>query len=72
MDLSEKFLRCDTSSFDALKCCILCSKGPTTTYKLTSTENGMQKIREVCLHLLMIAKLGLATIDDCLVRVSNY
>ena len=55
MDLSEKFLRCDTSSFDASKCCILCGKGHTKNSKLTSTENGMLKIREVCSFILMFA-----------------
>ena len=47
IDLTEKSLTCGYVVFDPCKHCILCGKGATKKNKLTSSDNGMEKIREV-------------------------
>jgi hypothetical protein len=47
IDLSEKAMKCGTLEYIVSKCCIICGKGKTKSNKLTSSDNGMEKIREV-------------------------
>lgn len=49
IDLTDKFLTCgDHDVFDPVKNCIICGKPGTKKCKLTSSDNGMEKIQQVC------------------------
>ena len=52
IDLSERFLTCGQHNvFDPAKQCIICGKPGSKRLKVTSSDNGMAKVREVCQFL---------------------